>query len=261
MSAAPSLYVRGDSLFHRINPRAKLVLVACVSVAAYVFSHPLYVAVPLAASLLALTWAGSLHKLRRVWFILVMLFLVGFVVWPAYEPAVGPTWVETPLFTLSRHEILFALGRSERIVTFIVAGFAFVTTTSNEEIIAALRGFKLPYAFCFALGTALRLFPTFLGATGTVKQAQEARGLDLSEGGPLQRMRNYIPLLIPVLMTAVRQVNAQSMALEARGFDTGRERTFYGEPAFTGRDWGVVALSLVIVVAAVALSQVGVGML
>lgn len=261
MSATPSLYVGGDSIFHRINPRAKLLLVSGVFIAAYVFSHPTFVAVPLVASLGALVWAGSLHKLKRVWFILVMLFLVGFVVWPAYQPAAGPTWVSTPLFSLSRHEILFALGRSERIVTFVVAGFAFITTTSNEEIVAGLRGFKLPYAFCFALGTALRLFPTFLGATGTVKQAQEARGLDLSEGGPIQRMRNYIPLLIPVLMTAVRQVNAQSMALEARGFDTGRERTFYGEPPFTARDWLVSAVAVAIAATAVALSSMGIGML
>lgn len=261
MSSTPSLYVDGDTVFHRLDPRAKVPLLLGLFVAAYVFANPLFVAVPLLVALAVLTYAGGLRNLRRIRFILAALFLVGFVVWPAFTPARGPTVIETPLFTLSRHELLFALGRSERVVAFIVAGFAFITTTSNEEIIAGMRGFGVPYAFCFAVGTALRLFPTFLGATGTVKQAQEARGLDLSSGNPADRLRNYLPLVVPVLMTAIRNVNAQSMALEARGFDTRGPRTFYGREPFAGVDWAAAALGVGIIAGSIALWWVGVGSL
>jgi energy-coupling factor transporter transmembrane protein EcfT len=261
MSATPSLYVDGDTVLHRLDPRAKIALLLGLFVAAYAFDHPAVVAVPLGISLGVLAVTGGLRNLGRIKVIIVALFLAGFAVWPAYAPARGPPLVSTSIFSLTEYEFLFALGRSERIVAFIVSGFAFITTTSNEEIVEGLRGLGVPYAFCFAVGTALRLFPTFLGATGTVKQAQEARGLDLSEGGPLRRMRNYVPLLIPVLMTAIRNVNAQSMALEARGFDTQRGRTFYGRQSFDGRDWAATALGLGIVAGCLWLWWVGVGQL
>lgn len=243
-----SLYVGADTPLHRLTPRSKLVLATTLSIAAFVFTAPVAVGIVLATAFGSLAWAGGLRNLRRVWFIIVALFVVGFVVWPTFTPALGPTVIDTSIVSLSRYEIRLALGRSFRIVSFIIIGLAFVSSTSNEEIVQGLRSIGLPYAFCFAIGTALRLFPTFLGAADTVRQAQEARGLDLSSANPIERIRGYVPLLVPVFVNAVRQVNDQSMALEARGFDTRRDRTFYGKQSFSARDWVATVLAVVSIV-------------
>jgi energy-coupling factor transport system permease protein len=259
VSASPSLYVDGDTLLHRLTARSKLALLLGVFVAAYAFGHPAVVALPLVASFLALVWAGGWRNFRRLSFIVVALFVVGLVVWPAFTPAGGPVVLDLPLYRVTERELLFALGRSERIAAFIVGGLIFVTTTTNEEIVSGLRSLGVPYAFCFAVGTALRLFPTFLGATGTVRQAQAARGHDVGRGGPIERLRSFVPLLIPVFMTAIRNVTTQSMALEARGFDTRGERTFYDRRTFGAADWAATAAGLVLTVASVALSLLGYG--
>lgn len=258
MSSA-SLYVDADTFLHELDPRAKLALSLALFAPAYTFGQPAYVLVPCLLALAAL-WAGKgLRNLKRVWFIVVALFVVGLVVWPGFVEASGPVVVDIgPLF-LSEHQLLFALGRSLRIATFIFGGLAYVSTTSNEELVRGMRRLGLPYAFCFAVGTALRLFPTFLGAAGTVRQAQEARGLDLSASNPIERIRNFIPLLVPVFMTAFRNVETQSMALEARGFDTRTERTFYGDTPFSTRDWGAVVVTVAVIAGAVALSTMGYG--
>jgi energy-coupling factor transporter transmembrane protein EcfT len=259
MSDSYSLYVDKDTVLHRLNARAKLALALALFTVAYIFGHPAVVAVPLALGFAGLVLGGGLRNLRRVWYIIVALFVVGLVVWPSFTEAGGPIVLETGFFSLSRRELLFALGRSERIAAFILGGLVFVTTTSNEEIIRGMRELGIPFAFCFAVGTALRLFPTFLGAAGTVRQAQEARGLDLSGGNPIERVRKFVPLLIPVFMTAFRNIQTQSMALEARGFDTRRERTFYRRESFSTLDWAATGLSVVVVVAAIVLSVLGYG--
>lgn len=259
MSDSPSLYVDGDTLVHRLDPRAKLALAAALFVGAYAFLDPVVVAVPLTLALLAVVSTGALANLLRLWFILVALFVVGLVVWPAFTPPAGPVVVDLPFFEITRRQLTASLARSLRIVSFIVTGVAFVSTTSNEEIVRGMRQLGLPYAFCFAVGTALRLFPTFLGAAGTVRQAQEARGLDLSASNPIERLRRFVPLLVPVFMTAFRGVRTQSMALEARGFDTRSERSFYGASPFDRADWAVTAAAAATVAAAVALSLLGYG--
>lgn len=253
MSASPSLYVDGDSLLHRLVPRAKVALAVGVFAVALVFDHPAFVVVPLAVSFVALVALGGWSNFRRVRFIVVAIFVVGLVVWPLFTPPGGSVVLATPVVEVTEAELVVALGRSTRFASFIVTGLLFVTVTSNEEIVAGLRSLGIPYAFCFAVGTALRLFPTLLGATGTVRQAQEARGHDLRSGSPLQRIRNYIPLLIPVFMTAIRNVQTQAMALEARGFDTRTERTFYGKQTLGGRDWAAVAAGGGMLVGSVAL--------
>lgn len=259
MSNSPSLYVDRDTILHRLTARSKLALLVGVFTGAYVFGHPGWVAVPLLATFVALVLVGGWANFKRLAFIVAALFLVGFVVWPSFTPAGGPVVVDLPIVRLTERELLFALGRSERIAAFIVGGLVFVTTTSNEEIVAGLRSLGIPYAFCFALGTALRLFPTFLGATSTVRQAQAARGHDVGRGGPVERLRSYIPLLIPVFMTAIRDVQTQAMALEARGFDTRGERTFYNRRSFAATDWVVTAVGVVLTVGSLWLSLLGYG--
>ena len=255
-----SLYVDRDTLLHRLDARAVLALAGAVFVAAYVFADPVFVAVPLGVALLALAWAGALRNLRRVWFVIVALFVFGVVIWTGFTPPEGPVVVAVPLLgDVTSGQLAVALGRSLRITAFIVGGLAFVSTNANEEIVAGLRGLGLPYAFCFAVGTALRLFPTFFDAAGTVRQAQEARGLDVGGSNPIARLRAYVPLLVPVFMTAFRNVETQSMALEARGFDTRRDRTFYGAASFDAADWAATGLAGVAIVGVVALSVLGYG--
>lgn len=259
MSASPSLYVDRDTPLHRLTARSKLALLLGVFTVAYVFGHPAWVAVPLVVSFVVLLLSGGWGNFKRLAYIVAALFLVGFVVWPSFTPPKGQLLVDTPVLRLTSHQLLFALGRSERIAAFIIGGLVFVTTTTNEEIVAGLRALGIPFAFCFALGTALRLFPTFLGATSTVRQAQAARGHNVGHGGPITRLRSYIPLLIPVLMTALRDVQTQAMALEARGFDTRGERTFYNRRTFGIADWIATGAGIVLVVGGVALSLLGYG--
>lgn len=256
-----SLYVNRDTPVHRLAGRAKLGLASGFAAAAYVFADPIYVGAVLAVTLGGLLGVGGWRNLRRVWYIVVALVVVSVVVWPAFAPAGGPVVLAVGPLRLTTYELRFALGRSARIAAFLVVGLAVVTTTSNEELVSALRSLGLPYAFCFAVGTALRLFPTFLGAAGTVRQAQAARGHDLSAGNPVERLRKYVPVLIPVFMTAFRQVSTQSMALEARGFDTRRERTFYNRRTFRTADWLAVAVALAVTVGSVVLSTMGYGVL
>ena len=258
MSSA-SLYVDRGTFLHRLNARTKMAVVSAVFVVAFVFGHPLWVLVPLVSTFTVLIWVGGWRNFKKLSFIVVALFVVGFVVWPSFAEPGGRTVLATSMLTVTERQVVFALGRSERIATFIIGGLLFVTTTTNEELVAGMRALGIPYVFCFTVGTALRLFPTFLDSAGTVRQAQAARGHEAGVGGPIKQLKSYLPLLIPVLMSSLRNVSTQSMAFEARGFNPSRERTFFNRQSYTRIDWVVTIGAVAVAAAATVLSFLGYG--
>src|SRR5206468_3908909 len=74
---------------------------------------------------------------------------------------------------------------------------------------------------------AFRLVPVFFDAALAVVQAQRCRGLELGRGGIVARLRRFVPILVPVLIGALRRADRMAMALELRGFNSGRPRTTY----------------------------------
>ena len=75
-----------------------------------------------------------------------------------------------------------------------------------------------PNALSFTFTTAVRLVPTLAVDAQTVVDAQRSRGLELDRGNLLRRIRNYIPILIPLLLIAIRRSLELAEALESRGF-------------------------------------------
>jgi len=62
-------------------------------------------------------------------------------------------------------------------------------------------------------------------------------------------MKRSIPLLAPIFLTTIRTTNQLAMALEARGFGLSKERTSYQEIGFTGKDYGVFVVLIVVALA------------
>lgn len=107
----------------------------------------------------------------------------------------------------------------------------FLLTTKVEEFTVGLSSLGVPYRAGFAITLAFRLVPLFIDSALTVVQAQRLRGHDFDRGGPLQRIKRYVPVMVPVFMEALRKANNMAMALEARGFGKNhRPTSFIGYP-------------------------------
>src|SRR5262249_2262453 len=110
-----------------------------------------------------------------------------------------------------------------------------------------------PYKLGFTMTLAFRLVPVFLESAATVVQAQRCRGFNFDEGSLWQRMRRYVPVIVPVFMGALRRADGMAMALEARGFQAQRARTAYEQYHFGGTDAAALLLAVVVAVLYVAL--------
>jgi energy-coupling factor transport system permease protein len=211
-----TLYVPAATRLHRLHPVTKLAGLVAFVVAAFVVDRPLLL-LPLGVAALGLLLAvGGGPNVRRLRLLFVLIFAFTLVVWTLFYRGV---------FAPSAEGFFYGLSTAIRLDTFLAAGLLFLTTTRVEEVAYALGRLGVPYKAGFTLTLAFRLVPVFFDAALSVVQAQRCRGLGLGGGGVVARLRRFVPVIVPVLIGALRRADRMAMALELRGFNSGRPRT------------------------------------
>jgi energy-coupling factor transport system permease protein len=237
---------------HRLHPVTKLGGLGAFIVATFVVDQPAYL-LPLSVGVAALlATAGGLPNARRLWplFVLVFVFSVG--VWTLfYGGALAPSWAGWQ----------FGLSTAIRLDTFLAAGILFLTTTRVEELAYALGRLGVPYTVGFTLTLAFRLVPVFFDAAIDVVQAQRCRGLGFEGGGLVARLRRFVPVVVPVLIGALRRADRMAMALELRGFNSERPRTTFLRARVARGDAVAAVLASCTVALYLTLWATGVGVL
>jgi energy-coupling factor transport system permease protein len=226
-----ALYVEPPTAVHRLHPVTKLLGLASLYLAAFMVDDPRYLAPVGLIPIGLLVAAGAASLIRRFGRTFVVIFVFTVAVWTTF----GPGWQ-------------VGLSSAMRIGVFFMMGLLLLATTRVEEIAYGLGRLGVPYKAGFTLTLAFRLVPLFFDAAGTILDAQRCRGLRLAEGGPLTRLRRFVPVLVPVFVGALRRGDRMAMALELRGFNSGRPRTTYLRARTNGRD--VLALAVVAAIAA-----------
>lgn len=250
------LYIEPPTRLHALHPIVKLVGMLCVFVAAFVCERPVTL-LPLAALAAGLIAAANgvpnVHRLR---WLFGLVFAMTFVIWTLFFRG-GTPMVQWGPLRVSAAGLEFALGMALKLVTFLSIGVVFLSTTKIEELAWSLTRVGMPYKLGFTMTLAFRLVPVFLDAATTVVQAQRCRGFDFDEGGIAQRVRRYVPVLVPVFMGALRRADGMAMALEARGFQSGQTRSSYEHYRFRLPDAAALLAALALAGGYVALWHAG----
>ncbi len=222
---------------HRLDPRAKFVLLVALVVPA-LLSTSISVMVLLMLVQVPLLVAGRVTRrwvlsLRAGLLLSVLIFVVN-------------------LLTSS---LASAIGLTLRFLVLLTSFSMFFMTTSPDDLGLAIdkirfvrwlskRWLGFPNALSFTFTTAVRLVPTLAADAQTVVDAQRSRGLELDRGNLLKRIRNYVPILIPLLLIAIRRSLELAEALESRGFPGKEGRTSLFELKFRPIDYAVVGVSI-----------------
>jgi energy-coupling factor transport system permease protein len=128
-------------------------------------------------------------------------------------------------WTLQFSDVEIALGMTMRFIVLVESFSVFFLTTSPDYLGLALEQSRMPYEFAFAFTTAVRFVPVLAEEAQTIMDAQKARGLELEKGNLLKRIRNYIPILIPLIVSAIRRSLELAEAMESRAWGAVKKRT------------------------------------
>lgn len=229
------LYIDRGTFVHRLHPTVKVFSLFIMFWSVYWVDNPLAL-LPIG---LLMMWiaqlTGSWPNFYRLRWLFILMILTTTIAWMVFYRQ-GAALVNIPVFHVSKMSLLFGFGRGIKLAELLAASVLFLSTTKIEEFTYGLQKMKVPYRVSFAISLAFRLVPLFIDSALTIVDAQRLRGYDFNEGGPLERIRRYVPVVIPVFMGALRKANNMAMALEARGFGFTHEPTTYIEYPVVGAD-------------------------
>lgn len=236
------LYLDKDTFVHKLDPRTKMLIMLGSFVVTLMFSSLAALCV-IGAVIIFYGFLGkALSNLKRIRVILFMIALLSIVMWSLTGK--GSTRLLGPI---TLEGLLLGIATGIKFDVMIVSGMIFLSTTKMEEIAIGLVKIKVPYRGAFAFSTALRLVPTIVATSYTITQAQKSRGLDLDSGSIFEKVKKYVPLLIPTFVSVIRGTNVFSMALESKGFGYSNNRTNYLEIKITPKDV-VLMIGVVVVI-------------
>ncbi|MDL2206467.1 energy-coupling factor transporter transmembrane protein EcfT [Eubacteriales bacterium OttesenSCG-928-N13] len=250
----------GDSLIHRMDPRAKLVLTIALIVAVFVAKGFLSYAVVFAFILMTamisqISLKLIIRAIRPILFIVALTFVLNM-----FFSSGGNVIFQWAFMTITDQGLQMASYMAIRLVLLVMGTQLLTLTTSPialtdgiESLLRPLSKIGFPaHELAMMMSIALRFIPTLMEEADKIMKAQMARGADFESGNLIQRAKSMVPLLVPLFVSAFRRADELALAMEARCYRGGEHRTRMKVLHFTQIDLGA-AICLALLIAVVVL--------
>ncbi len=236
-------YYASNSPVHRLDPRVKIIATLLFIIELFIVDN--FIGFGICALVLGAVIIVSkvplnfiLRGLKPILFILFFTFALnifmvkGEVLW---------SW---KFLHITREGIQIAVFMAIRLLLLIIGSSMLTLTTKPlsltdgiERLLSPLSRFKFPsHEIAMMMTIALRFIPTLLEETDKIMKAQQARGADFETGGLMKRAKALIPVLVPLFVSAFRIAQDLAMAMEARCYRGGENRTRMNEMKLRTRD-------------------------
>lgn len=174
--------------------------------------------------------AGVLGKLLRTSLLLTLPIAVSVLVINVFFfPDARTVLLRIGPFAATAEGLAFAGEVLARILAISGAVTLFYLTTRPADLVIDLERRGVPPRVAFVANASVQTVPALVDRAASITAAQRARGLD-TEGSVWRRIRGVLPLVGPVLLGAIAEVEERTMALEARGFTRQGRRTLLWQP-------------------------------
>jgi len=240
------------SSYHRLNPLTKVVIATVGSIGAFAaggYVGP--IAIDVVMVLLAAR-AGVLGQLTRVSLLLTLPIAISVVLVSVFTRAGTTVLFVIGPFDATVEGIDFAAQTLVRLFAISLSIGLFVMTTDPRAFVFDLERRGVSPRIAFVAVATIEAVPALVDRAGVIGESQRARGLD-TEGSIRARLRGVLPLVGPVIIGALTDVEERSLALESRAFSRPGRRHLLWAMADTSHQrwlrWGLVGLLVAITAA------------
>ena len=253
-----------DSPIHRLSGLTKLICFLLLTFAV-MFSYDIRVILAVMVFSVAILRLSKIQFSQiRLMIIYVLIFvLTNAVISFFFSPEEGVKIYRTRHdianlyggYKLTWEQIFYQVTKFFKYFSVVPFGIIFLLTTNPSEFASSLNGIGVNYKAAFAVALTLRYFPDVQRDYHDISQAQQARGLELSNKAKFtDRFKNSLLIVIPLIFSSLESVELISNAMDLRGFAKNKTRTWYTSRKFTGADYTALAVSALIFIVTIGVS-------
>jgi energy-coupling factor transport system permease protein len=238
--------------FHRLNPLTKVTLATAGSLGAVIIGGYLGPLAILAVMIVLAAQAGVLGALLRASLFLTLPLAISVVLVSVFTRAGTTVLFQVGPFDATVEGVDFAGQTLVRLLAISMSIGLFVLTTEPRAFVFDLERRGVPPRAAFVAVATIEAVPTLIERAGVIGESQRARGLD-TEGSLRARLRGLIPIVAPLILGSLTDVEERSLALESRAFSRpGRRHLLWTMPDTSWERVVRWALVVGLVVAAIA---------
>lgn len=228
-------YIPYDSLVHDLDARSKLLVTIFYISFLFLANNLLSYLLMILFTIIAI----HLSKLPKSYFlkgIRPMLVLITFTasLQILFTPGIN-TIFSMGIISISKEGVMHGILIFLRFVLIIVISTLLTLTTEALEIADAIEFYLTPLKWLnfpvaettMMLSISLRFVPTMIDEAEVIMNAQKSRGVSFDEGNLIERIKSFIPILIPLFVNSYDRAPQLATAMEARAYQGGENRTKY----------------------------------
>jgi len=257
-------YIHRVSPIHRLTGASKLLMVLLVSIAAMITFDTRFLLAIIVGSMgmFALARIGLRELKTIIWLIAVFMIMNNVFIF-LFAPEEGVKIYNSRReiarlfgpYVLTREQLFYQFNVTIKYFSIMPLAFIFFITTEPSEFAASLYQIGVNYKVGYSVALALRYIPDVRRNFHEISQAQQARGIDMSRKAKLSaRVKGATAILFPLIFSSLDKVESISNAMELRSFGKNKKRTWYRGRPFTHWDYLAVAISALMIAAAVLLN-------
>ena len=267
MSSIKFQTVERDSFFTRLDFRPKLMLMAVLTVIAFLWeSVAMQAIMALVVILISLAVGVKFKYIRLVLTILapfyaLLLLTHGFFNIDQVKALTGKE-VLTPMFTFPQNWWLIGGGQMtwegfnyglnvifKTLTITLVIPLGVFTTDVDSMIVGMVRA-RIPYKIAFIFSATLRFFPLLFQEINMIIEAQRLRGLPMEKMNPIQRVSVYAKVAVPLILGAMVKSQQLEVVLQSKAFSGNPDRTYLHESFLGWRDYAIMVFCGLLLLAA-----------
>lgn len=251
-------YIPGKTPVHKADARTKF-----LSMIAYMVSVMLietFIGYGIAAIFVLATYLIArlpmkyiFRSIRPVLFIVIFTMILNLFIHTGHT-----VWFEWKFIVIYKESVFYCIKIALRVLLLVMgASLLTYTTTSSEltdgieSLLSPLKIIRFPaHDIAMMMSIALRFIPTFSDELDRIVKAQMARGTDFDSKNLIKKVKSYVPVLIPLFVSAWRRASDLATAMNARGYRGAEGRTRYRVHKFTYIDI-IMAIIMVIFAGAI----------
>lgn len=227
-------YFPAHSPLHKMDPRAKLLLLILLIVFIFIAGNPFSMGL-MTVFIVALLLLSRvplktyLKNIKSIWLIILLTAVLNL-----FYVNEGTALVDWKFIHITTVGVERAVFMAVRIILLILSSALLTYTTTPTALTDAIERLLSPlkyvglggavHAMAMMMTIALRFIPTLIEETEKIMNAQKARGADMESGGLLKRLKALLPILIPLLVSSFRRAYDLAEAMECRCYNGGKGR-------------------------------------